>query len=150
MTTTKKETMTTEHILYILMRNDLASLNAGKACAHAAHASNQFEHHFAYDRTDYNLHGTKSDLLDSYSSWTSGHPTNKFGTTITLGVTGIQLAMIVSALHENKHIAGIVFDPTYPIRDGSVTHLIPLETCGYAFGDRNTLSPFLSNLDLMP
>ena len=41
-----------EYILYILMRNDLVSLNAGKAMAQASHASNAFinnaQKHFSH------------------------------------------------------------------------------------------------------
>ena len=39
---------------------------------------------------------------------------------------------------------GTVVDPTYPISDGSVTHLVPFATCGWLFGDVNTLKALLN------
>ncbi len=45
---------------------------------------------------------------------------------------------------------GVVHDPTYPLADGDVTHLIPLDTCGWAFGPPDILAPVIGELDLHP
>ena len=153
---------TPEFCLYILMRTDLASMNAGKAVAHGAHAANQFEQHF--DKVTFtakqivtqmgNPEPTKTfdgaEAYKNYVQWSRG-TNGLFGTTITLASDIGSISSIVMSAHENDLIAGVVFDPTYPLRDGSVTHLIPLNTCAYVFMDRNNIAhrEILSSLSLM-
>lgn len=121
-------------VLYILMRTDLASMNPGKAVAQGAHAANQF--------------------IYSYEGWEDVEKWEKetvsgFGTTIVLEVDEatmrktIQLASSTGVLHDTVH------DPGYPVRDGEVTHLIPLDTCGYIFGDKEKLRWLVGDLPLM-
>jgi len=110
-------------ILYILMRSDLDSMNAGKGMAQAAHAANAFVKH-AEKKND--------KLVDSWINSTK----QGFGTTIVLAVDGVELQDLIDNAQGLGLIAGIVHDPSYPVRDGSVTHLIPLDTCGYVFGSR--------------
>ena len=128
------------HYLYIFMRTDLASMNAGKAVAHGAHAANQFDAAMR-DVTD-------QSLLDGYQDWVKS--ADFFGTTITLAVNEAQLVSHVDAVAAlgPRFVAGTVFDPTYPIRDGEVCHLIPLTTCGFAFGPISELKPVLATLNL--
>jgi len=111
-------------VLYILMRNDLDSLNPGKAMAQASHASNQFVHNFAQ--------GTDTEL---YNMW-SNETTQGFGTVLVLSVNETQLQSSIMMAEKHLSHCGIVHDPTYPIQDGEVVHHIPLDTCGYVFGDK--------------
>lgn len=125
-----------EPILYILMRNDLASLNPGKACAQAAHAANDLEECYI-----------RMGRYDRIKKWKENRT---FGTTIVLEAPWDEIKNTID--HIQNISAGYtnnIHDPTYPIRDGQVTHLIPLNTCAWVFGDRNELSPYLEHLELM-
>lgn len=124
-----------EPYLYILMRSDLDSLNLGKACAQAAHAANQFVRRV---HQNYPL----------FNRWQESTP-DGFGTTIVLDVDGATLGKIVDFANLAGFPSGVVHDPSYPIRDGQVTHLIPLNTCGYIFGDKLTLAPLLRQFNLL-
>lgn len=135
-------------VLYILMRTDMASMNPGKAMAHAAHAANQFQtkinNYFIKLRRD----GLKNKKLDQlYFHWKQ--ETGLFGTTITLGAPIEAIRNVVNLFPEQ--CAGIVHDPSYPLRDGDVLHLIPLDTCGYIFCDKETeAAEVLSHWSLHP
>jgi len=122
-------------ILYLLMRHDLTSLNPGKACAQAHHAATLMSSH------------VPAVLPGLYMEWLS--QTGLFGTVIVLGadegdiLTAMQCAEVLGLIH------GKVIDPTYPIKDGWVTHKIPLLTCGYILA-RQSVTDFLNDLSLMP
>jgi len=114
-------------VLYILMRNDLDSLNPGKAMAQASHASNQFVHNIKEGgMIDYEL----------FNMW-SNETTQGFGTVLVLSVNEAQLQSSIMMAEKHLSHCGIVHDPTYPIQDGAVVHHIPLDTCGYVFGDKD-------------
>lgn len=114
-------------VLYILMRNDLASLNPGKAMAQASHASNQFVHSIKEGgMIDYEL----------FNMW-SNETTQGFGTVLVLSVNETQLQSSIMMAEKHLSHCGIVHDPTYPIQDGETVHHIPLDTCGYVFGDKD-------------
>lgn len=131
-------------VMYVLMRSDLESLNPGKAMAQACHAS---------DLLKYSV-GKFPDIHpinEIYKEWL-GQTSQGFGTVIVLDVgTERSLENIVSDILEGdtaRAIAGIVHDPTYPLRDGRVTHQIPLNTCGFAFGRSSFLSNYTKELKL--
>lgn len=127
-------------VMYILMRVDLLSMNPGKAVAQGAHAANQciFE-------IDMDSGMARTDMLQEWRSETGAG----FGTTITLGVNARQLAETIDMAKELGFHAGVVHDPSYPLRDGEVTHLIPLDTCGFVFGRKAQLAQILDDLRLM-
>jgi peptidyl-tRNA hydrolase len=141
-----------DHRLYILMRTDMASMNPGKACAQAAHAANKFAHTMKTHKC------TKEHEL-AYYEWCESSGTRldepsfqAFGTTITLSCDETLLHQIVGVAKENGLPSGIVFDPTYPLRDGDYTHYIPLDTCGYVFVSEhltNQTPELMKTLDLM-
>lgn len=141
--------------LYILMRTDMASMNSGKAQAQAAHAANVFMHR----------HGPRE--IEGYAQWTGdenvfGFPEEEpdsliqskgAGTTITLAVgSERELREIVMAAREDGFAAALYEDKTYPVRDGAVTHLIPVVTCGYVFSPcrHNARPSCLAGLSLHP
>jgi peptidyl-tRNA hydrolase len=129
--------------LYILMRTDLASLNPGKACAQAAHAANQFV--FELDETP----DEESVCWLRFQDWQAQTP-HGFGTTITLAVDERQLRGAVALARKAGFPAAVTHDPTYPLQDGQVTHILPLDTCGYIFGEKSEIEPLLRQYDLMP
>jgi hypothetical protein len=145
-------------VMYILMRTDLGSLNSGKAMAQAAHASNALEAHFettiqsAITSNDPAKREKMETLNAAYHKWKSQTPQG-FGTTIVLGAHMSLISLDVRRLREFGYLSGIVHDPTYPITDGSVTHLIPLDTCAYVFApDKNdpNIRMTLESYDLHP
>lgn len=135
----EKVVFESEPYLYILMRTDMASMNPGKAVAQGSHATNLFENVMK--------HGTRSDFERAMFDYWKGD--RGFGTAITLSVDGTQLQQKLLDAVQEGHVAGVCHDPTYPLRDGSVTHLIPLNTCGYIFGLKGDLASILGDLSLM-
>ncbi len=116
-------------ILYIIMRTDLASMNPGKAIAQGSHASNAAAKH------------AENMVPGLYEDWRGESFRQNFGTVIVLA--GKNMEAIQDLLDEvaaktitstdpfQSNVRGVVLDETYPLRDGSVTHHIPLETCAY-------------------
>lgn len=128
--------------MYILMRTDMASMNAGKAVAQGAHAANACTGR-AKRSTDENLHA----LLAEWEAATGDY----CGTTITLGVNEAQMRKAVEIAQAMGLHAGIFHDPTYPLVDGDVLHLIPVDTCGFVLTRKDARSALaLAGLDLMP
>jgi len=119
--------------LYILMRTDLDSMNPGKGMAQAAHAANMF--------------AVRASLAPGYSEWAEQGFT--FGTTLVMGVNEAQLYDVVESALRDDLYAAVIHDSSYPIRDGAVTHLIPLDTCGYVFVE-GASPDYISELSLHP
>ena len=144
-----------EPALYILMRSDLDSLNPGKMVAQGAHAANQaaFEMRKLRERVNHPNSGgaTKTvandRLLDMFEQWETSTPQG-FGVTLCLDVTGEELPLVVEAAKSSGFAAGVTHDPSYPLRDGGVTHSLPLDTCGYVFGNKPDLGILLGQFDL--
>jgi peptidyl-tRNA hydrolase len=126
------------------MRNDLASLNAGKAMAQASHASNAFLFNLVNDPS-------KADYKDLVEEWIST-TTQGFGTVFVLAVNEEQLNKAIDLADADGFATNIITDPTYPIKDGDVTHHLPLDTCGYIFGDHEDpmLRLITQDLELYP
>ena len=130
-------------VLYILMRTDLDSMNPGKAMAQASHASNAF---VSNAEPGYNIDETLFD------EWQQSTPQG-FGTVLVLGVTEVQMRTAVEIAESfgvDKFPCDIIHDPTYPLQDGDTTHFIPVDTCGYIFGDKDDeiLQSILGNFEL--
>ena len=126
------------NVLYILMRTDLDSLNPGKAMAQASHASNAFVYRWGKEKT--------------VKEW-QGETQQGFGTVLVLGVTGDELYKVVETVDYNLRFkedvyADIIHDPTYPVQDGEVVHHIPVDTCGYDFGNTDSLEDLLGEYEL--
>lgn len=148
-----------EKYLYILMRNDLPSMQSGRAAAQASHAANAFIH--------------KYGNLPEVKEWTIQTPQG-FGTAIVLGINLVDLTLTVKEAGRNKYPSELVVDPDYaitisseiiPFLDKTVqTKTIKLEqsasdptkyilhreevTCGYIFGNKDDLKPLLGDLPL--
>ena len=96
MKTPKYKVFDTSHRLFILMRNDLPSMNPGRAMAQAAHASNQFIYKHG---KDHRVKKWQNDI--------------GFGTTICLSATEHIIREVVKVARSKGHLTGAVFDPTY-------------------------------------
>jgi hypothetical protein len=135
----------TDPYLYIIMRTDLDSLGRGKSCAQAAHAANNMAHWVEQD--------DDPEVKRLYGLWRGAGDRRPgaiaFGNTLVLGATELQMRIAVEWLGKNGHPCGVVHDESYPLRDGEVTHLIPLDTCAWAFGSKGALEPFLGRLGLL-
>lgn len=133
------------HKLYIFMRSDLDSLNPGKAMAQAAHAANQFW----------------ANCTRTYAMQEWAKEGGSFGTTIVLDAAEYsgQLHMLAPKLGIQSSLSyladcfGIVHDSTYPVQDGNILHLVPLDTCAYFFDFgqlRGEEKEFLNSFQLYP
>jgi hypothetical protein len=123
-------------VLYILMRNDLSSLNAGKAMAQASHASNAFVGHFHSYAQNYSSKPVHTEIETStmagFADWENS-TTQSFGTVLVLAAKMSDIKATVDIFNGLNYVTGVVHDPTYPIVDGEVVHHIPLDTCAYVF-----------------
>ena len=132
-------------VLYILMRTDLASMNPGKAMAQASHAGSTFVHNA---EPGYNVDE------ELFNAWQKETPQG-FGTVLVLGVTEVQMRTAVAVAESfgvDKFPCDIIHDPTYPLQDGDTTHFIPVDTCGYIFGDKEDplLEAIIGKFELHP
>lgn len=145
--------------LYILMRSDLESLNPGKMVAQGAHAANQFAYGMngigkvlEQDANSPNHEPAAkpwhSAAYNLFAQWQTSTPQG-FGVTICLDVSGDKLPLIVRAAQQAHFAAGVTHDPSYPLLDGRVLHLLPLDTCGFVFGDKSDLRILLGQFDLL-
>ena len=130
-------------VLYILMRTDMDSMNPGKAMAQASHASNAF---VSNAEPGYNV---DEELFNAWQEST----TQGFGTVLVLGVNEAQMRTAVEVAESfgvDKFPGDIIHDPTYPLQDGDTTHFIPVDTCGYIFGDKDdpVLQSIIGNFEL--
>jgi peptidyl-tRNA hydrolase len=126
--------MVEDFYLYILMRNDMDSLNPGKAVAQGAHAANVFVEDITKRSNDYKK---------EYKKWAGGRG---YGTTITLSASEKQINDLISA-SDIEYPRGMIIDETYPLKDGKTTHYFPCLTCAYIFAPRRYHG--IKHLDLM-
>lgn len=125
-------------VLYIIMRTDLKSLGPGKAMAQANHAYGALK---KVIRGDLNL---QRDFL----AWMA-QTEQEFGTTIVLGGTVHEIdTVLYKAARTTFMASGWVYDPTYPIEDGEVTHILPMDTCGFIFGECRDIKEITADLSL--
>ena len=146
--------------LYVLMRNDLQSMSAGRACAQANHAASVFEHRFG-DRP--RVKQWKKQTKDG------------FGTCIVLTASLEQIEAILKKI-DTTPIKGWVVDPDYVIRvsrevaglmhqnydakhcnfkfnyDFADENTVPVsreeKTCAFVFGEKEEMALYLGDLPL--
>ncbi len=102
--------------LYIILRNDLASLSPGKAATQASHATNDFE--------------MKTKGLSTVAAWREDRT---FGRCITLGGNAEVFRELKEEGKDTTIPWGVITDPTYPVTDGDITHLVSIETAAWFF-----------------
>lgn len=129
-------------ICYVLMRTDLDSLNPGKAMAQA---------HHNYGALKFAIRANHI-LQPAYIEW-QRQTHQDYGTVITLGGTEgeIQKALDrVTAFSRKNIVAGWVWDESYPIRDGAITHSVRLNTNAFVFGLKSECADIISHLEYHP
>ena len=160
----------TNPVLYILMRTDLPSMNAGKAMAQASHASNAFTYDMLVGKASTSAAIENNNAL--YQKW-KGETEQGFGTVLVLSVDETQMRAAVDLAQRLDFVSGVVHDPTYPVLippelGGALAEMdnhsvfevgehhnyvtIPLDTCAYVFGDKNdpVLGMVVGNFRLHP
>lgn len=133
------------HILYLLVRTDMASMNAGKGMAQASHASNAFVNEMSRQK------GDNHRDFEAFSEWEQATPQG-FGTVLVLGVNEAQMNTAAMIMDDLGYVSNVVHDPTYPLVDGETVHFLPIDTCAYVFvpnkEDDVTAAAVLGNFDL--
>jgi hypothetical protein len=147
---------------YVLVRNDLPSLNAGKATAHTHHAGVQMV-------AKYMDHPIVRNYIEDGVAAGADH----FNTTISLGASLEQIDIIIQMATGLGYVADRIMDPTYPFfvdaedvplmdpskavvttvrSDGKVLMTRPETTCGYVLGyaDDPVFRALVGGLKLMP
>lgn len=122
-------------VLCILMRNDMVSMNSGKAMAQASHASNAFVHHyheFCQENSVKPSRNIVKEINAGFREWENSTPQG-FGTVLVLEAKMTEIKPVVDIFKSMDYIAGMVNDPTYPLVDGETVHYIPVDTCAYVF-----------------
>lgn len=142
--------------LYIIIRNDLSSLGAGRAAAQASHAANAFIYEYGELK--------KNDIKSWQSQTIQG-----FGTAIVLSASETEIDNLLKLKELKNFPKEWVIDPDYVI---SVTSEVAKflnsdkldkievvdqnkvllyrkeKTCAYIFGDKEELKPFLGQFPL--
>lgn len=114
-------------VLFVLMRTDLVDGRSGKTDAQSNHAGSA-----AVLDAMLRLTGAqRDDVMDLLTVWDGGRG---FGTCIVKGCADWEMRQTVDAANKAGFHAGIIHDPTYPVRDGSRVITIATDTCGYVFG----------------
>lgn len=127
---------------YVLMRDDLASLGAGKAAAHAHHAGTQMIYHIRKYGND-----EQKTVFNRWIETASGA-----GTTIVLSCSEEIMKVCVHKIKELADqgcSAGVWHDPTYPSTTKMGFCLMPVDVCGWAIGSKDLLKSILGELPLM-
>lgn len=119
-------------VLYILMRDDLGSMNPGKAMAQASHASNAF-----WKTINDKFLDKKNDDITRLANMWQLETNQGFGTVLVLAVNEATMREVVIAARKLNYLSDIIHDPTYPLVDGDVVHYLPIDTCAYVFIDKN-------------
>lgn len=135
-------------VLYVMVRNDLDSMNPGKAEAHSGHACSAFAKWYYKKNKEKDLLAIKWHICTSQG----------FGTQINLDANFKQMKTAVEVATMLKFTASLVTDPTYPYEmTNEAASLIPEEldtlpriykgdkvvmfreevTAAYVFGDKN-------------
>jgi hypothetical protein len=129
-----------EYILGILMRTDIPTMNWGKSCAQAGHASTMFSMEME------NIIGggwvDNDNLINGYGNWKDS-TFQHFGTTLVFGVTETEMYEFIRfARQHNEFETGIVIDPTYPdfLPGAEDKKVCRMETCAYIFAPREYFS----------
>lgn len=122
-------------IQYIIIRNDLDTMTPGRACAQAAHAASNM----AFSIPSVGTHREWQDQTEQ-----------QFGTTIVLGASINEILIIRDALAKAWAMIDfrLINDPEYHVRDGDVTHLLPLDTCLWIMGRKSEIERYVSHLEL--
>ena len=143
-------------ILYIMVRNDMKSMNPGKAAAQSSHASNQFVWDLTHPKSPlsplYGKHPIHVEMLQKlHKNWVADR--RGFGTVLTLGGTLQQIGASLSRARNSGNpqiLYAWVTDPDYPVVDGNVVHHVSIDTCAYLFGFLDPVQNMVNEMELLP
>ena len=128
--------------LYVFVRNDMDSMNPGKAAAQACHAANQMV---------YDINKSKNKEHNALLKEWEAQTKKGFGTTLVFSGVMYSIQNVVGYAKANNKPANTIWDPTYPVRDGYVTHQINILTAGYVLCDSDyKIFNKQNEMDLMP
>lgn len=117
--------------LYILVRTDMESMNAGRTAAQCAHAANLFVKEI--ESLGKLIDNDNDPLIKNFVEW-ENQTGQGYGTTIVLDGLSEEFINLKMGLTENEFYSMWVVDPEYPIKDGNTVHLIPnVRTCAFFF-----------------
>lgn len=111
-----------ESRLYVIVREDMASMTPGRVAAQVAHA-----------------HGCAERALIKCKEWLEWKGDRGFGTTIVLSnfddyyKVYLNFTDLGKELLKGSIVSGVVVDSTYPIKDGNTTHFVSVSTCMWVF-----------------
>ncbi len=133
-------------VLYVIMRNDMASLGPGRGMAQSNHAASVFHEriHGGEVRSD-------SPVGQLFSRWKSA-TRQKFGTCIVLQANEDAMRQAVRIAEALGFFAEVVNDPEYAVLDGDTVHMVSIDTCAYIFCDKNNplVRAAVGTLSLVP
>ncbi len=130
-------------ICYVLMRTDLDSLNPGKAMAQA---------HHNYGALKFAIRANLT-MQPAYIEW-QRQTDQDYGTVITLGGNEGEIQRALDCAKDFRSaktiVAGWVWDKSYPVRDGAITHAVRLNTNAFVFGFKSECADIISHLEYHP
>lgn len=124
---------------YVIMRNDLRSLGAGKACAHAHHAGTQM----SWWISNY----ASAKIQKQFHAWE--RQAQGAGTCVVLEADDETMKIAVARARAAGFAAGVWRDPTFPSTTRDGVFLVEMDVCAWVFGDAEALQPILGHLPLM-
>lgn len=99
-------------IAYLIVRNDLPSMNPGKMAAQAFHAGNQIAQYCGVSGE--RPTGQRAELARSYLREGTQQGADGFNTTIGLEANGEQMKALLGKLDAYPYPYNAVIDPSYP------------------------------------
>ncbi len=127
------------HKLYILMREDIPSMNYGKAMAQAAHAQALLSRDIEILKSKEAIYDAASQFRVQYDVWKMDGQ-NAYGTTIVVSVTLDELKKELenACYHSRDMMFGSVIDPTYPMNvNREVGELLEKNGCDVIYKENN-------------
>lgn len=118
--------------LYLFIRNDVQSMTPGKGIAQGSHVTDLFEKTMDSARA-------KSERWDGhYRRWAED---GVAGRALVMGADGADFSNLAylcrcwdeTFIGHSDILHGSYTDPTYPVRDGAVTHLVPFNSAMFIF-----------------
>lgn len=133
--------------LYVVVRNEMASMTAGRIAAQVSHASTKMMNDIQKSNN--------ADNKEMLTNWLN--EADGFGTTIVLRpskdkdqVAEIRNLVNLSRFSFPTVCSDVVIDPEYYIMDGNVpVRQENVLTCAYFLGDVDQIKSLLGHLDLL-
>lgn len=134
-------------ILYLLTRNDMATMSQGRSDAQNSHATSDFHEGLILHRFfNKELSGNPLRWTVEFAEWKENR---NFGTAVVLMGPYADIQGAVELAKQAGFYAGITHDPSYAVPDGQTVHFVPVDTCGFIFGRKSALKPLLGRYPLL-